>query len=109
MFLWTHGIMKKNAIPTFDEALPVIHGTDKTAHLFQAEYISQQCQAPQEITNKGIDGGQLNNYIKVADSWLCHEVVWIVIGKTKPFGTRTESQVNLRGLGSYSRAANQLL
>lgn len=33
MFLWTNGIMKKNVIPAFDEAWPVIHGTDKTAHL----------------------------------------------------------------------------
>ena len=61
--------------------------------------IFQQWQALQEIINGGIDGGQLDNCIIVSDNWLWHEVVWIEIGKTRPFGA---SQVNLRGPGRYS-------
>lgn len=34
LFLWTHGIMKKNVVLAFDEAWAATHGTDETMHLF---------------------------------------------------------------------------
>lgn len=34
LFLWLHGIMKKNVISAFDEAWNIMHDTDKIADLF---------------------------------------------------------------------------